>query len=208
MNLTGIALVPPVDVCERVIRFQHEHRRLIDGPELGHEVNRPHISVLQCPFGADLDREKTLHLLRDSLAGATAEMTLGAVYYQTTAWIFADIRKDPWLVALQAEALQLTSASIDRGRIAPRSQPDLTPLEQANYDQYGYRYVGESFRPHITLGRTPARSKSLPVGLLDAYERSGLAGMAFQPTTLAFYRAGESGAYAETLASVEINAGA
>lgn len=204
MGLTGIALLPPPEVRQAIVDFQHENADCIDGPELGMDENLPHTSILQCPFDEALNRGALLAHLAGHIRQGDAFMQLGHLYYQPSDWIFGALENRQWLFDLQMVALQLSEVHIDRSRISQRTQPGLTIEEQVSYERYGYRYVGSCYRPHITIGRTPNRTESLPEGLAGRFADSGLVGMTFEPAAIAFYRAGESGSFAESLAWLDL----
>ncbi|MFF7339439.1 hypothetical protein ACFZAT_19095 [Streptomyces sp. NPDC008163] len=72
-----------------------------------------------------------------------------------------------------------------------------TDAERASYARFGYRYTGEAYTPHLTLGRTDEETAL-------ALARSG-PGRTAVPRTWLFdrlscYLMGEHGAHARTLA--------
>jgi 2'-5' RNA ligase len=77
--------------------------------------------------------------------------------------------------------------------------------ETAAYLSFGYRYIGDSFRPHITLGRTKESDKTLSAELGTIYDTL-LKNRLVQFDRLVFYRAGDFGVLAEVLQSVPIGA--
>lgn len=198
--LTGIALLPDAATRRDLVAFQRGHGSQIAGPSLGTEENLPHMSVLQCHFDDALDRDLVLDALVKQLSKSRRPLVMGELVYQPRAWIFAEVRRDPWLVELQGLALELTEHSIDLTMNSTRPSAEMSPEERTSYLRYGYRYVGPAFMPHITLGRTPDSRTGLAAGLVDDF-RAAFTNRSVPAVEVAFYRAGESGAFAERLAS-------
>lgn len=65
-------------------------------------------------------------------------------------------------------------------------------MEQTNFLNFGYRYLGEAFRPHITLGRN-LQGATIPVEIQEKAKEL-FTGKSVKFDTLAFYQAGKNGA--------------
>ena len=197
--LTGIAILPSAELQARLVEFRRDHLVEISGPMLGLSENCPHISVLQCPFVEDVDHQ----VIVDELAGWYSQhggsLVFDRLIYQPVAWVFALLARQQWQNSLQTRALELTEYLIDTARIAGRVDDKLTMAERESYLRYGYRYVGPSFLPHVTLGRTAGGAAELAAGLGEAFANEFM-GTVDQPSEMVFYRAGESGVLAEAIA--------
>lgn len=76
--------------------------------------------------------------------------------------------------------------------------PETTGIVRENLEKYGYRGVGELFRPHMTLARF-AESKEIDVSVLpDIDELSG------QFVKLGLFEMGDNGACVRTLAEFNL----
>jgi 2'-5' RNA ligase len=128
------------------------------------------------------------------------------VEYQHVGWVFADIASEAWLAELQSACFDATLQFIDLQQINDADNfLGYTEDEKRNYLEYGYRYVGTSFRPHVTLGRSISpEAMTLPPGLVEAF-RDELGGSTVIFNELVFYRAGEFGALAEVLETVPLS---
>lgn len=208
MSLTGVALLPQASTLKQIVEFRREHASDIAGPVLGMERNLPHTSILQCPFDETALTPGLLAELNarwsEILDGLVPAAELGQVYYQPTGWMFIDIPAPSWIRAVQRAFLNLMDRFIDRSAIACKTDyTGYTEAEKANYERFGYRYVGTSFRPHITLGRTTGRcAQEISPHVVASFDKQ-LAGQRFRYERIAFYRAGEFGALAEVIAEAD-----
>ena len=112
------------------------------------------------------------------------------------------MEKTPQLERLHVEAVRAVDAWIDRRTIDPGLDvSQYTEVERQSYYQYGYRYTGDAFMPHITLGHTDDASAKLlvqrPVGRRFDTDR-----WIFDRVT--FYEMGEHGAHSRVLADAPL----
>lgn len=198
--LFGLALLPSRPDQERLIEFQRRHRALLPEPVLGLDQNVPHLSVLQCPFREELLNPAALNLLASRVLPfrPSQRPIFTHAYYQPLGRIFAGVSLAGWDRKLQQEALIALEPLIDCSRIDRSGLGALNQPERANQERYGYRFVGESYRPHITLGATDHRF--LDPGLMEDFEAQ-FTGTPIDFTRLAFYRSGAFGSAQEIIAS-------
>jgi len=213
MNLFGLALVPCSADIAAIVDFRRRAGHLIAGPMLGSTINLPHVSILQCPFQEEALTQPLLDSIAESWFAkrncSTVVGQFGSLHYQPVEWVFgmivpipmsADI--SPWCADLQKLALDRMERFIDTTQIdTTRDTSQYTSCEREAYLRYGYRYVGDTFCPHVTLGRTVGNPSSLCPELLCIYDES-LAERHLTFDQLVFYRAGEYGVLAEIVQSV------
>lgn len=91
--------------------------------------------------------------------------------YQPNNWLFADFKSSSSLVSLHESSLVNASCFIDSSLIdASRDMSGYSLTERDYFLKYGYRYVKECFRPHVTLGRVSSSfSECLPFFLDDYF---------------------------------------
>jgi 2'-5' RNA ligase len=126
----------------------------------------PHASLYMLQLNEDdLDRVKEL------LAGVANEfhdLHLSAErFYQAQCYIDVEFAKNEQLVKLQQDVIAALNPVRDGMREKDKARMDeATGLALTNFQQYGYKYVGELFRPHITFTRfneeQPDADKVLP----------------------------------------------
>lgn len=206
MELFGIALLPDAETSQAIVEFRESQQPLIGGPILGMNTNIPHMTILQCPFFSDAPHSKLLDAFTESVALTTMKARFSSLAYQHVGWIFADVITKPWMRTLQDVCLTETLPFIDAASIdQPENFDGYSVGEYENFLKYGYRYVGKSFRPHITLGRTiDPEVRALPMPLVGSYSDQ-LQDKEFFFNKLVFYRAGEYGALAEILESIMLD---
>lgn len=205
MELFGVALLPDNVTRRTFVDFRERHRAYIGGPKLGMDTNLPHMSILQCPYFPDAPYSNALDTIIETVSLRAMKARFASLEYQHVGWAFADVRHDAWMTTLQEACLEATLPFIDTDAIdTDASFLGYTAAEKQNYLTYGYRYVGASFRPHITLGRSlDDTSVTLPLALTEAF-RSELSGSELMLNELVFYRAGEFGALAEIIETVTL----
>lgn len=186
---------------EKIVLFQNEHLDVLKGPKLSTEFPLPHTSILQCPFYADaLDADlfTRLEQIWENIGDTTSQF--GAIYPQPRGWFFLAVKRLAWLCELQSKVMSVMAPLIDTSQIEPSDDIDLYTLqERDNFLRYGYRYVGESFRPHITLGY----DEDSPDGRIDyRLVSAGLklfAGKIFNYSKIVLYEAGPAGSLVRCL---------
>jgi hypothetical protein len=198
MKLYGVALLPDAHTTRDMVRFQNRNIAAFGSLKLGTHTNIPHLSVLQCPFNASSLTHRSLEQLvrrwrpapkRQTFAGVLEEL-----YYQPRGWQFARVDLLGWGGTLQKIALQHLGSEIDFSELkkAPPSD-EYSHAERANYLRYGYRYVGDEFRPHITLGRDLSGKKRIDGTVADEFDRL-FRGHDFRFVEAVYYEAGVHGA--------------
>lgn len=199
-GLVGIALLPDADIAARLVDFAHRWRAEIDEPRPRTRTNLPHVSVHQFPtddaeqVAAAVSGRLTRHQPRTSRIGALAHQPVG--------WLFADVERQSWMDDLQAEVVDLVDHLVDRTALKRADQlTGYTAAESASYLRHGYRYVGATYRPHVTVGRTTTDSLSLTTACLADYD-ARLLDRTVRFDQLVVLRAGPFGAVAEVLTSI------
>ena len=203
----GMALVPRADYIDAAIALQ---RRVGAGaclePALSADGNLPHVTVYQGPLHDSVDLEKILVSLKAELGLASAISAAATeILYLPTGWIFLEVERAAVLEKLQVAALAAIEGGIDRAAIENSTEAaGYAGAHLENFRRYGYRFVGEAFLPHITLGR------------LDGDSGEEMAALASSPVALepgendwvfdrlTFYEIGDHGAHAAKLAQVRL----
>jgi 2'-5' RNA ligase len=206
LELYGIALLPEPEMRQKIVDFRGEYEKHVGGPKLGIDTNLPHMTILQCPYFPNAPHGDALRDTAERLSLGVSKSHFTSVEYQHVGWVFADIASEAWLAELQSACFDATLQFIDLQQINDADNfLGYTEDEKRNYLEYGYRYVGTSFRPHVTLGRSIGpEAMTLPPGLVEAF-RDELGGSTVIFNELVFYRAGEFGALAEVLETVPLS---
>jgi 2'-5' RNA ligase len=167
-------------------------------PPLRMDGNLPHVTVFQGPFVEALAPDRELKRIGGSVSlPSEVKLTFSGIVYQPTGWVFLSLDRPPLLDKLQDAVLAALAPHLDRDAFdTSKDTSRFTESERVSYAQYGYRYTGAAYAPHITLGR--AEEQVARELVRSAPERSTV------PTEwifdrLSFYVMGEHGAHAETL---------
>lgn len=207
--LAGMALIPVKEHMKTFITFREQCGEHVTGPHLGTTKNPPHVTILQCPFNLNQLNQTTLKTILHQYSQTHPNQNYTSVYtnlyYQPVGWYFADINMKTWGTVLQTIALNNLETHIHNKAITiDNSYTTMPPLEQHNQKQYGYRYMGEAYRPHITLGITPTSSQvKLPTHIQQLYKES-LHNTPVHFDKAVFYIAGQHGAASEIIAELSL----
>ncbi|MFD0165408.1 2'-5' RNA ligase family protein [Streptomyces decoyicus] len=195
----GVALLPSADHLLSAIQLQEEiggEHRL--HPALAADGNLPHVTVFQGPFSDSLDPETVLEKVGRSTALKEIRLATVGIVYQPTGWVFLSLAKPPLMVGLQQAALDVLDSHLDRAAFdTAKDTTRFSESERASFAQYGYRYTGDAYAPHITLGRAEERIARDVVR--TASERTSIPA-AWVFDRLSVYVMGDHGAHAQTLA--------
>ncbi|MFD4276215.1 2'-5' RNA ligase family protein [Streptomyces cyaneofuscatus] len=202
----GVALLPRADHTRAAIRLQQS----LGGdqplqPPLSEEGNLPHLTVFQGPFEDSLDPARELARTKAALS-LPDQLSLASVgiVHQPTGWLFMSVERPALLEKLQEVVLDGLAPRLDRQAFdTSKDTSRFTDAERASFARYGYRYTGEAYAPHITLGRTD-EATALEL-VRTAPERTRVpAEWIFD--RFSFYVMGEHGAHAEKLAELPVGA--
>ncbi|MFF7630191.1 2'-5' RNA ligase family protein [Streptomyces cyaneofuscatus] len=202
----GVALLPRADHTRAAIRLQQS----LGGdqplqPPLSEDGNLPHLTVFQGPFEDSLDPDRELARIKAALSlPDQLSLASAGIVHQPTGWLFMSVERPALLAKLQEVVLDGLASRLDRQAFdTSKDVSRFTEPERASFARYGYRYTGEAYAPHITLGRTD-EATALEL-VRTAPERTRVpAKWIFD--RLSFYVMGEHGAHAEKLAELPVGA--
>lgn len=147
----------------------------------------PHISLFMLQLEADGIAEAKETLAQ--IARTTAVLSLSAQRYDHTVG-FVDVTYDKTseLIALQEHVIAALN-SMRRGMSSLDSERMKTAqgVALANFQTYGYKYVGELFRPHMTFTRLRETNPEAIAALGDAQVFNGTF------TKLGLFEVGDNG---------------
>ncbi|MEU2021866.1 2'-5' RNA ligase family protein [Streptomyces sp. NPDC016469] len=198
----GIALLPCPDHTRAAVRLQQDLGAAGEPlrPVLSEDGNLPHLTVFQGWLDDGLEPGPLLERIAASLSlPAAISLASAGLVHQPTGWLFMSVERPALLGKLQETVIGLVGPHLDRSAFdTAQDMSHFTDAERASYARYGYRYTGEAYTPHLTLGRTDERTAL-------ALARTG-PGRTAVPGTWTFdrlscYVMGEHGAHAETLAA-------
>lgn len=203
----GVALLPRADHTRSAIRMQ----QALGGdrplqPQLSEDGNLPHLTVFQGPFEDGVDPERELASIGASVS-LPEQLSLASVgiVHQPTGWLFMSVERPALLEKLQEVVLDGLDRRLDRQAFdTSKDTSRFTEPERRSFARYGYRYTGDAYAPHITLGRT---DEATALELVRTAPERTRVPAAWGFDRLSFYVMGEHGAHAETLATRPLAAG-
>lgn len=195
MKLYGLAILPNEELRDMLVEWRTNLNELLLPPRLGTTENIPHCTILQCPFFYERLSYSLLTQIGSTFSSQSSFMTkLDNVYLQPKNWVFLSFLDIPELIELHRNALHIMDKDINRKVIdSSKNLKSYTAFEKKNYLKYGYRYVNESFAPHITLGKLDLNLFNAVPETIKAEFNSRFHDVDIEFNELAFYEAGDNG---------------
>jgi hypothetical protein len=168
-----IVLLPEPSLAAKAIRTSQELQPMGTEFVLGTEQCLPHLSLYMTQLKTEDLPEVSKRLAR--IAQQTKQLQLAAdEYVQEEGYIDASYARVPEIEQLQQAVLDAINPIRDGMRTKDEARlKAATGPTRANLEQYGYRGVGELFRPHLSFTRFTNR---LPIPLEDMGAPSAFSG--------------------------------
>lgn len=211
MKLYGLALLPNKELMNKLIKFQNENINFFKGPKLSLNSYLPHTSIIQCPFYEDKLNEELLDRVYSewiNLKHTDSKSTIKDLFYKQGGWYFLRVNRNNQLINLQEIALKYMIDLIDYKQINNSINQQLVQHnknEQNNLLKYGYPYIGDSFIPHITLGRNEATNNFTIDDKLNEEYNNLFFNKPIEYSKIVFYKAGIDGALEKVICKKKIN---
>lgn len=150
----GIALIPEEEIMKKFISLRERYDEYLISPPLGNKENLPHMTLFQSYFDHDIDYHQVLHDLSQHSNENIKNMKISILLeHVPKGWIFSYIHNNDDLQDLHCKSFKIL-----RNHILDEDIPreiDFTGFnenEKHYHLQYGYKYLFEQYRPHITVG--------------------------------------------------------
>lgn len=203
----GIALIPNSSFINFFISLQKILRTFCPiTPILGRKQNLPHLTLLQGIKGTDDEiRDKFYKLINDSTIQKRINIEFGEIKYYVGNWIFWLLKKEDNIINLHNKTFELFKNHLyppikyDKKYIANYSE-----IEMNNFLQYDYRFIGNAYLPHITLGRLKCKNiEEIQLQIRKFIFDKGI-DLKQQFEYLTLYSVGKDGSHEITLESYKI----
>lgn len=193
-----IVLLPEPEIAAKAIRASQELKPLGTHFSLGPDACLPHVSLYMLQI-KDENLPAVFEKLAD-IASQTNHLALKAQgYVQAEGYIDADYQIGPEITALQQAILDAINPFRDGLRPSDQARiQTATGLIRENIEKYGYRSVGELFRPHLTITRF---TNSDPIPLEDMIAPTAYNG---EFATLAICELGDHGTCAKKIEGFDL----
>jgi hypothetical protein len=200
VTLVGVALLPNDVVQEDLINFVDKYPTEIKSLGLGLSNNLPHVSLHQFPVTDIQDFLRDFRPRIEKLVLGASNMS--KVEYQPEGWLFASVECRAWMLSAQEELVFAADTLVARRQLKPASErKGYSSEESASYERHGYRYIGRSFHPHFTLGRTSSRKLDLSDACKNEYDQI-FKNRAIVFPRLVIYEGGRFGSLARVLREI------
>ena len=148
-----VVLLPSVELADKAITASKQLGKYDTLFTLGEAGPYPHTSLYMTQLRED--RLAEAETLLAAIAANTAAMTLVADRYdQAEGFIDANYQRFSALDELQRHVINALNPIRDGMHESAKARlSTATGLERYNLETFGYRHVGELFRPHLTLSR-------------------------------------------------------
>lgn len=149
----GVALIPEEEIMKKFISLRERYDEYFISPGLGNEENLPHMTLFQSYFDHDIDYHQVLYDLSQNSSENIKNMKIHHVGHVPKGWIFSYVHNNDDLQDLHYKSFKILHDHIVKEAI-PR-EIDFTGFndhEKQYHLEYGYKYLFEQYRPHITLG--------------------------------------------------------
>lgn len=204
----GIAMVPSAETIESLVELQKQVMPICSlRPILGTEHNLPHITLLQGRFRHNINWVGLISDLRDRCREAkySLEFKVAGLEYKPPGWYFLSLTPN----GIFSEAHRFVFERLKTLMFLTQEErekdtSDYTTLEKYNYLTYGYRYIGDTFYPHITLGRSLGKSRCGDEASLIRRVESLTSNLIGTIQKITLYEMGENGSHAAILYYLEI----
>lgn len=133
----------------------------------------PHVSLYM--FQLKTEELTKVEGLLAAIAQSMTPLRLQAYRYDhTMCFVDAEYEKSPELVGLQEAVIKAVNPIRDGMREKSKERmKEAEGLALKNFQNYGYQYVGELFRPHLTITRLRAENPEALKALGDLSQYSG-----------------------------------
>lgn len=169
----NIAILPEPSLAEKDIALSQQLESFGTRFTLKDGAYYPHASLYMVQIKlSDIDNVKAALA---SIAASTSPLQLTSQkYMQAEGYIDAEFVRTDAIAALQMSVVDATNPLRDGMRDRVRSyMPSTTGAVRENLEKYGYRSVGELFRPHTTFTRFTDDKVVNIAGLPDPNELGG-----------------------------------
>lgn len=198
----GFALIPDKPFSDELVKIENEvHEQCGFHHKLGTSFNIPHLTIFQGSFQNNVDCFQMLRYMTEYFISCD-HLQFNEVAYQAGGWYFYACQKTDELVNLHDWALKECRDYLDlQDDRLKQDMAGFTSEQIAGIKEYGYRYAGKAFMPHVTLGRSNDISANSELISLLKQKLSKLP-KDVPVYRMTCYKMGQDGQYAETLASI------
>lgn len=202
----GFAIIPEMSFTRQIIDFESRfHQEGGFSHSLGIDRNLPHITLFQGEIEDQFDYISMAQSIMKEIKSLSFVHSLkfSKIEYVEKGWYFLMCDKTELLSTIHNFVLKKISPYIIFPSV--RNLENLEFLTPTQYDailKYNYRYAGEAFCPHITIGRSSRRDEVLLQNMNTAFNQFCKTSVISKITV---YKMGQNGAHEESLYEVNMH---
>lgn len=149
----GFALIPEKKIQGKITEVTNGLcRQGIFYTKFGTHYNLPHITLFQSDFDNDFNYKSVVNQLVEQ--NIQTKIKFERIMYMDYGWYFYEVKKEDWLYSLHENLLKLVENDIKLINIHKRLKDgNMSKQQKESIEKYNYRYAGDDYIPHLTLGR-------------------------------------------------------
>ena len=163
-----IALLPNKATQKRIVSFTKEYKNEFCGQMLDMKINQPHVTLLKTAFKPETDLKELLNILVSEYKKTSPSGFLQGLQVNPRRALISHLSNDDNIVAMHNLLLPHVKPLVDKANIKNKKFVGDTVEEVESYFKYGYRYTGDKFYSHLSLGRL--NDEEIPYDLEKAFE--------------------------------------
>ena len=161
----GFALITSSPFFYNIIAIENKiNKEAAFFDTLGSNVNIPHTTIFQGDMRNDIDYKNIANDIAEIFNELipNKKIAFNDFVYVPDGWYFLECVKTDMLQNLHQFTLENVKKYIilDPNRLS-RNIKSLSKIEIDAIKEYGYRYAGDAFYPHITIGRSCCKSEKI-----------------------------------------------
>lgn len=162
VSAVGIGLLPSAADMQRIIACQKQIAQIEQLSFLLNDTDcLPHLSLIHiCGADAAAARRSAEQGFEKLIGTLPIDGGIVGHVYVSHGWYFCDVERDEKLMGFHQRAFDMAAPYLQAGSKTDKDISHYSEHEKKMYSQYGYRFIGQSFAPHVTLGRTFQKSRS------------------------------------------------
>lgn len=149
----GFALIPDKKTQEKIREVTNILiRQGIFYTKFGTMYNLPHVTLFQGDFDSNFNYKGVVDQLAEQKI--KNQITFDRILYMDHGWYFYEVKEEKWLKDLHIYLLDIVKDDIRLINVHKKLKDGkMSPKQKESIRKYNYRYAGDAYLPHLTLGR-------------------------------------------------------
>lgn len=200
----GFALIAEKKFVDQIVALECEfHDKAGFSDHLGTVNNLPHTTLFQGEMRDDINyREIAAHIATEYVElSKSRTLRFTRIKYVPIGWYFLICKKNKAMSTLHYQVLHRIEPYIVLPKERLETTSNLPEVQREAILHYNYRYAGEAFYPHVTIGRSETKNDMVLNEMNNALNQVELSPRVDRVTV---YKMGINGIHEDTLYEVKI----